>query len=108
MDTLFARGGGYLVYLSDVDVPFFRVSSAPIFSRTGYQKKAIFWIQLSKYVKRGNVVRPGCYLVQYLCFGGHFFFFIHQKELTTNFTYYSTYLITLQHHRNDTKGSERQ
>ena len=37
-----------------------------------------------------------------------FFFFIHQKELTTNFTYYSTYLITLQHHRNDTKGSERQ
>ena len=35
-------GGGYLVYLSDGDVPFFRVSFSPIFSRTGYQKKANF------------------------------------------------------------------
>ena len=37
-----ARGGGYLVYLSYGDVPFFRVSFSPIFSRTGYQKKANF------------------------------------------------------------------
>ena len=34
------EGGGYLVYLSDGDVPFFRVSFSPIFSRTGYQKKS--------------------------------------------------------------------
>ena len=33
-----AQGEGYLVYLSDGDVPFFRVS--PIFSRMGYQNKA--------------------------------------------------------------------
>ena len=35
-------GGGYLVYLSNGDVPFFRVSFSPISSRTGYQKKANF------------------------------------------------------------------
>ena len=35
-------GRGYLVYLSDGDVPFFRVSFSPIFSRTGYQKKVKF------------------------------------------------------------------
>ena len=28
-------GGGYLVYLSYGDVPLFRVSLSPIFSRTG-------------------------------------------------------------------------
>ena len=43
-----ARGGGYLVYLSDRDVPFFRVSLSPIFSRTGYQKKANFLEQVVK------------------------------------------------------------
>ena len=42
------RGGGYLVYLSDGDVPFFRVSFSPIFSRTGYQKKANFLEQVVK------------------------------------------------------------
>ena len=40
--------GGYLVYLSDGDVPFFRVSFSPIFSRTGYQKKANFLEQVVK------------------------------------------------------------
>ena len=35
-------GGGYLVYLSDGDVPFFRVAFSPISSRRGYQKKANF------------------------------------------------------------------
>ena len=33
-------GGGYLVYLPDGDVPFFRVSFSPIFSRTGHHLKA--------------------------------------------------------------------
>ena len=41
-------GGGYLVYSSDGDVPFFRVSFSPIFSRTGYQKKANFLEQVVK------------------------------------------------------------
>ena len=36
------REGGYLVHVSDGKVPFLRVSFLPIFSRTGYQKKAIF------------------------------------------------------------------
>ena len=44
----FSGGGGYLVYLSDRDVPFFRVSFSPIFSRTGYQKKANFLEQVVK------------------------------------------------------------
>ena len=35
-------GGGHLVYLCDGDVPFFRVSFSPNFSRSGYQKKAVF------------------------------------------------------------------
>ena len=30
------------MYLSDGDVPFFRVSFSPIFCRTGYLKKAVF------------------------------------------------------------------
>ena len=34
--------GGYLVYLSDGDVPFFRVSFSAIISRTGYQKEGKF------------------------------------------------------------------
>ena len=52
---------------------------------------------------RGLISIEDCVLME-----SNHFFFIHQKELTTNFTYYSSYLITLQHHRNDTKGSERQ
>ena len=51
------RGGGYLVYLSDVDVPFFRVSFLPIFSRTGYQKKANFLEQVVKTCQK----RKFCY-----------------------------------------------
>ena len=46
------RGGGYLVYLSDGDVPFFRVSFSPIFSITGYQKKANFLEQVVKTCQR--------------------------------------------------------
>ena len=50
-------GGGYLVYLSDGDVPFFRVSFSPIFSRTGYQKKANFLEQVVKTCQK----RKFCY-----------------------------------------------
>ena len=49
---LFSGGGGNLVHLSDVDVPFFRVLFSPISSRAEHQKKAIFWTRLSKHVKR--------------------------------------------------------
>ena len=45
-------GGGYLVYLTDGDVPFFRVSFSPNFSRTGYQKKANFLEQVVKTCKK--------------------------------------------------------
>ena len=44
--------GGYLVYLTDGDVPFFRVSFSPIFTRTGYQKKANFLEQVVKTCKK--------------------------------------------------------
>ena len=50
-------GGGYLVYLSDGDVPFFRVSFSPIFSRTGYQTKANFLEQVVKTCQK----RKFCY-----------------------------------------------
>ena len=45
-------GEGYLVYLTDGDVPFFRVSFSPIFSRTGHQKKANFLEQVVKTCKK--------------------------------------------------------
>ena len=61
-------GGGYLVYSSGGDVPFFRVSFSPIFSRTEHQKKANFLEQVVKNVKRGNFVTTGYYLVKFLCF----------------------------------------
>ena len=60
--------GGYLVYLSDGDVPFFRVSFSPIFSRTGYQKKASFLEQVVKTCQKRNFVTTGYYLVKFLCF----------------------------------------
>ena len=41
-------GGGYLVYLSDGDVPSFRVSFSPIISGTGYRKNANFLEQVVK------------------------------------------------------------
>ena len=50
-------GGGYFVYLSNGDVPFFRVSFSPIFSRTGYQKKANFLKQVVKTCQK----RKFCY-----------------------------------------------
>ena len=45
-------GREYLVYLTDGDVPFFRVSFSPTFSRTGYQKKANFLEQVVKTCKK--------------------------------------------------------
>ena len=47
-------GGGCLIYLFDGDVPFFRVSFSPIFSRIGYQKKAILLDPLVKTCPKGN------------------------------------------------------
>ena len=61
-------GGGYLVYLSDGDVPFFRVSFLQIFLEQGIKRRQIFWSRLSKHVKRGNFVTTGYYLVKFLCF----------------------------------------
>ena len=54
--SLHPGGGGYLVYLSDGDVPFFRVSFSPIFSRTGYQKKANFLEQGEKIFCCGHIL----------------------------------------------------
>ena len=54
---LMCPGGGYLLYLSDVDVPFFRVSFSPIFPRIGYQKKAHFLEQVVKTCQK----RKFCY-----------------------------------------------
>ena len=48
---------GYLVYLSDGDVPFFRVSFSPIFSKTGYRNKANFLEQVVKTCQK----RKFCY-----------------------------------------------
>ena len=48
-------GGGYLVYLSDGDVPLFRVSFSPIFSRTGYHLKAKILEQGEKKFFRGHI-----------------------------------------------------
>ena len=42
MIGFFLPGGGYLVYLSYEDVPFFMASFLPIFSRTGYEKETFF------------------------------------------------------------------
>ena len=49
-------GGGYLVYLSDGDVPFFTVSFSPIFPRTGNQKKASFLEPVVKTSKVENLL----------------------------------------------------
>ena len=45
------------MYLSDGDVPFFRVSFSPIFSRIEYQKKASFLEQVGKTCQK----RKFCY-----------------------------------------------
>ena len=47
-------GGGYLAYLSDGDVPFFRVSFSPIFSKTGSQNTGRFLEHLVKTCKKGK------------------------------------------------------
>ena len=60
---------GYLVYLSDGDVPFFRVSFSPLFSSAGYRKKAIF---LEPVVKRVYFLKTGCCLARFLRFGVYF------------------------------------
>ena len=68
--------GGYLVYLSDGDVPFFRVSFSPIFSRTGYQKKANFLEQVVKTCQKRK-----------FCYNGLFFspIFVFLSILFTDF-----------------------
>ena len=48
-------GEGYLVNLSDGDVPFFRVSFSPTFSRTGYQKIAVFLKLVVKTCQKGKM-----------------------------------------------------
>ena len=61
-------GEGYLVYLSDGDVAFFRVSFSPIFSRTGYQKKENFLEQVVKTCQKRKFCYIVLYLVKFLCF----------------------------------------
>ena len=56
---VYPGGGGYLVYLSDGDVPFFRVSFSPIFPRTGYQKKANFLEQVVKTCQKRKFCHNG-------------------------------------------------
>ena len=63
-----AVGGGYLVYLSDGDVPFFRVSFSPIFSRTGYQKKANFREQVGKTCQKRKFCYKGLLFSQIFVF----------------------------------------
>ena len=70
--TFSSGGGGYLVYLSDGDVPFFMVSLSPISSGMGYQMKAIFLQPVLKTCQTGNFVRSCHYLVQFLCFGVYY------------------------------------
>ena len=47
-------GGRYLVYFSDGDVPFFRVSFSPIFSRMAYQNRAVFLAPVVKKCQEGK------------------------------------------------------
>ena len=68
-DRLFeSRGGENLVYLSDGDVPFFRVSFSSIFSRTEYQKKANFQEQVVKTCHKRKFCYNGLLFSQILCF----------------------------------------
>ena len=61
--------GGYLVHLSDRDKPFFRASFSSNISQTGYQKMMICLEPVVKICQKGNFVKSGCYLVQFLCLG---------------------------------------
>ena len=58
-----SRGGGYLVYLVDGDVPFFRVSFSQFFSRAGYQSKDVF---LELVVKKAHFLQSRLLFQQYL------------------------------------------
>ena len=71
-NLLSSQGGIYLVYLSEGNVPFFWVSFSPIFSRTEYQKKAVFLELDVKDAKRGNFVRLGYCFVQFSCCAVYF------------------------------------
>ena len=77
---LIPGGGGYLVYLSYVDVLFFRVSFSPIFSRTGYQKKANFLEQVVKTCQRRKFCYSGLLSSQIFCIFEYTFyrFFLEQ------------------------------
>ena len=61
-------GGGYLIYLTDGDVPFSGYRFRLFFLEQGIKRRQIFWSRLSKHVKRENFVRTGYYLVKFLCF----------------------------------------
>ena len=71
----------YLVHLSDRDVPFFRVSFLPIFSRRVCQKKAIFLEPVVKTCQKGKFVKSGYYLVQF-CVLEHTFTDIFQDRVS--------------------------
>ena len=58
----------YMVYLSDGDVPFFKVSFSPIFSRKGYQKKANFLEQVVKKCQKRKLCYNGLLLSQIFMF----------------------------------------
>ena len=66
-------GGGYLLYLSDGDVPFFRVSFLPISSRTGYQRKANFLEQVVKTCQKRKFCYNGLLFSQIFVFFGILF-----------------------------------
>ena len=68
MNRHVSNPGGYLVYLSDGDVLFFRVSLSPIFSRTGYQKKANFLEQVVKTCRKKKFCYNGLLFSQNFVF----------------------------------------
>ena len=54
-------GGGYLAYLSDGDMPFFRVTFSPIFSRQGINRMQVLWagsVVKGKFCKMGLLYSP--------------------------------------------------
>ena len=53
----FARGGGWLVYLSGCAI--FRVSFSPIFSSTGYQREQFFLESVVKTDEKGKFRKIG-------------------------------------------------
>ena len=61
-------GGEVLSIFADGDVPFFRVSFSPIFSRTGYQKKANFLELVVKTCEKRRFCYNGLLLSQIFVF----------------------------------------